>query len=190
MHNIMATTALLLSVAASASLGDPRWSGPRVRLVKGDGLPSFHLEHSNSSNSTVPALWVCAGPPSLYGPKEPRFVPALPRLYREVKTAGSVAGVHIVAAVVSWVGYASTPEILPNGTLASGVLDFFRALLAQDPSSLLIVRIRLDLTPPSSGPPGYTRPGSVQLQDVHQSLVALGQHPCPSETLQLPQTMH
>ena len=160
---------LAVCVLLWASLADGSgWSGPRVRLVKGDGLPHFHLEHANSSNSTVPALWVVGGPPSLYGPKEPRYVPALPRLYREVNTAGSVAGVHVVSAVVTWAGYAGSSSILPNGTLAPGVLDFLRALLTHaGPSSLLIVRVRLDLKPPSSGPPaGYTRPGAVQLEST------------------------
>ena len=152
---------LLAAVLLSAALADG-WSGPRVTLVQGDGLPHFHLEHANSSNSTAPAVWVVGGPPSLYGPHEPRFAPALPRLYREMLTAGAVAGVHVVSAVLTWDGYAGSSSILPNGTLAPGALGFLRALLAHaGDSSLLIVRIRLDLKPASTGPPRFGRPGAI-----------------------------
>eukprot|EP01050_Picozoa_sp_SAG11_P036735 SAG11_NODE_14133_length_624_cov_0.735238_2_plen_106_part_01 len=72
-----------------------------------------------------------------------------------MKTAGSVAGVHVVSAVLTWAGYAGSSSILPNGTLAPGVLDFLGSLLAHaGPSSLL-----MDGTPGMDGignPPTYT----------------------------------
>lgn len=154
----------LCSLAWAASAPSATgWSGPATRVVQGTGLPSFSLTFSNGTVQHTPALWLVGGSPSLYDPiKEPRFNESELHFHDEVAAASS-AGVRIVAGILSFVGYAGSPELLPDGSVTPRAITFLRRLLAQAPDSLLLLRIRLDLKPPAIS--GH-RPGSVVMQSI------------------------
>jgi hypothetical protein len=136
---------------AMATKTDDAWSGPQVRVVKGDGMPSFSLTNATGHIQKIPALWLVGGNPSLYFSSQPNKLEgpiALERFSREAKAANMV-GVRILSFVLSFVGdnyVVPHPEILANGTLGPGVLTFLKTQLLALPDSLLILRFRLDHT--------------------------------------------
>ena len=140
------------------------WSGPQVRVTKGDGLPSFSLTNATGHVLKIPALWLVGGNPSFYFPSQPNklYGPiALERFSREAKAADTI-GVRIVSYTLSFVGdnyVVSHPEILPDGTLGPGVLAFLKTQLLALPDSMIILRFRLDHTFSKST-------GHVKLQSV------------------------
>jgi hypothetical protein len=140
------------------------WHGPQVRIVHGDGLPSFSITNpKTNSNERLPLLYLVGGLPSLMGLKE--FDGAEARMHREMAVAAS-KGVRIVCAGLSYTGYASKPEILPDGTLSAETMPFLRRLMASAPRLLLMLRIRLDLKAPAVN---GSRPGSVVMQSLLNS---------------------
>ena len=159
----MLATSLALCLLPCGAGG---WQGPRVEVLQGDGLPAFSLtfDDLDQAPQRTPSLWLTGGSPSLYDPaKEPRFNQSEKHFHAMQMAARSRAGVRVVSAVLSFVGYAASPEIHPDGSLTPRTMTFLRQLLDQVPDSLLLIRIRLDLKPPlESG----RRPGSVMLQSI------------------------
>jgi hypothetical protein len=165
----MLVTILFSLLCLLLSCGAGGWHGPRVEVLQGDGLPtfSFTFDGADDAPQRTPALWLTGGSPSLYDPaKEPRFNESEQHLHAMQIAARSRAGVRVVSAVLSFVGYAASPEIRPDGSLTPRTMTFLRQLLDQVPDSLLLIRIQLDLKPPlESG----RRPGSVVLQSIRNA---------------------
>ena len=156
----------LSAIAGGSAPADVGWRGPAVAVVQGHGLPAFSLVFTNGTKHSTSALWLTGGSPSLWNPVvEPKMAGDEARFHREQHIADR-NGVRIVSAILSFVGYAATPEIHENGTLTANASGFLRRLLAQDSDSLLLARIRLDLKPPAVN---GTRPGVVFMQSVLNS---------------------
>ena len=164
----------LLRLAAALALAQANsWSGPRVEVVQGNGLPSFELTFGNGSTQRTPALWLVGGEASLFD-RVARFNTSEARSHREQVQADAV-GVRIFSAELSFVGYGSSPELLPNGSVAPAAMAFLGRALAQAPDALFIARIRLDLKAPYD-PRSRTRPGSVVMQSIANSSDVVADH--------------
>ena len=163
---------VLLLLRCDAIGATTRWHGPRVEVVQGSGLPAFKITNrQDNSTKLLPLVYLVGGSPSLMGPKEPKEAGAETRMHREAAVAAS-KGVRIVSAILSYQGYANSPEIMSDGTLAPDTMPFLKRLMASAPNLLLVLRIRLDLKAPEPAGPfsarnsGAPRPGSVVMQSL------------------------
>jgi hypothetical protein len=162
----------LLLLRCDAIGSATRWHGPRVEVVQGSGLPAFKITNpQDNSTELLPLVYLVGGSPSLMGPKEPKEAGAETRMHREAAVAAS-KGMRIVSAILSYRGYASSPEIMPDGTLSAETMPFLNRLMASAPNLLLVLRIRLDLMAPEPAgafaerDSGAPRPGSVVMQSL------------------------
>jgi hypothetical protein len=147
------------------------WRGPRVRIVRGQGLPSLALTDAQNVTTLIPALWLTGSTPGEYAP--PEFSDKAYKLRRELVQA-SAAGLRVISTELGCGkccimssnasvlqrrrGHKSKmhpllsrsdapdpgPEILPDGTLSAKAMAFLRGLMIEAPQMYLLPRLRLD----------------------------------------------